>query len=154
MGLYENLCIDYNYIPITETNMLPSFQSGSYINGEIFIKQSLSETTKAEVLSEEIAHHKLTWGNITDQTVFNHRKFEGYARRHAMEQVVSLSSIIEVSKHNCHNLYEIADFFEVSEDFVQQSIINLKKKYGLSTLYDDYLIQFEPLRVFEYKNLN
>ncbi|GEQ05490.1 hypothetical protein SGA02_13180 [Staphylococcus gallinarum] len=47
----------------------------------------------------------------------------------------------------------MAIFFEVTKCFVQQSIEHYKMKYGLSTLCGDYLIQFSPLRVFEYKNL-
>lgn len=154
MGKYENLLMKYNHISIEETHRLSSFHPGHYQNGEIFISSKVSNVRKHEVLAEELAHHKLTWGDITDQTIFNNRKFEGYARRHAMEQVISLDGIIEAFKHNCHNLYEMANFFEVSESFVQQCISNYKKRYGLSTLHGDYLIQFEPLRVFEYKNID
>lgn len=153
MGRYETLLIKQDAIPVIETNRLPSFQSGHYQNGEIYLKPTISTMRKHEILAEELAHHKLTWGDITDQSKFNNRKFEGYARRHAMEQVISLDGIIEVFKHNCHNLYEVANFFEVSEYFVQQCIANYKKRYGLSTLHNGYLIQFEPLRVFEYNKI-
>ena len=154
MGLYEDLCMEYSHIYIKETNNLPSFQSGSCVNKEIFIRPNLSETHKAEILAEELAHHKLTYGNITDQSQFNNRKFEGYARRYAMEHIISLKGIIDAFKHGCHNLYEIANFFEVSEGYVQNCLAHYKRKYGLSTLYGDYLIRFEPLGVFEYKNIN
>ena len=40
---------------------------------------------KAEVLYEELAHHKLTYGNILDQSKWINRKFESYARRHGYE---------------------------------------------------------------------
>lgn len=153
MGKYEELVSKYNHLTITETDMLPNFQSGMYYNNEIYINSNRSNAVKLETLAEEIAHHKLTYGNITDQTQFNNRKFEGYARRYAMEQVISLDGIIEAFKQNCHNLYEMASFFEVTESFVQQCIAHYKNKHGLSTLYEGYLIQFEPLRVFEYKKI-
>ena len=44
-------------------------------------------------------------------------------------------------------------FFEILESFEQQCLERYKIKYDLSTLCGDYLIQFSPLRVFEYKNL-
>ncbi|MFJ1815150.1 MULTISPECIES: ImmA/IrrE family metallo-endopeptidase [Staphylococcus] len=153
MGKYEALISKYNHLTIIETDTLPSFQSGMYYNNEIYINSNRSNAVKLETLAEELAHHKLTYGNITDQTQFNNRKFERYARRHAMEQIVSLQGIIDAFKHNCHNLYEMANFFEVSESFVQQCIEHYKIRYGLSTLHNGYLIQFEPLRVFEYKML-
>ena len=43
--------------------------------------------------------------------------------------------------------------FEVTESFVLQSITHYKQKYGYSTRYGKYVIQFEPLRVFEYKDI-
>ncbi|MBF7022529.1 ImmA/IrrE family metallo-endopeptidase [Staphylococcus kloosii] len=154
MGKYEELVNKYKDLNIIETDMLPSFQSGMYFNNKIYINSNRSEAVKLETLAEELAHHKLTYGNITDQSQFNNRKFEGYARRYAMEQLVSLEGIIDAFKNGCHNLYEIANFFEVSAGYVQNCLAHYKRKYGLSTLCGDYLIRFEPLGVFEYKNIN
>lgn len=153
MGLYEKMLVEHDYIEVKETNVMPDDLSGLWLGDLILIKRNLSETLKAEVLYEELAHHKLTWGDITDQSQFNNRKFEGYARRHAMEQIVSLQGIVDAFKTNCHNLYEMGNFFEVTEYFVQQCITHYKSKYGITTIHNGYLIQFEPLRVFEYKNL-
>lgn len=154
MGKYDELVSKYKDLNIIETDMLPSFQSGMYFNNKIYINSNRSEAVKLETLAEEIAHHKLTYGNITDQTQFNSRKFEGYARRYAMERLISSQDIIDSFKHGCHNLYTLANFFEVSEGFVQDCLAHYKRKYGLSTFCGDYLIQFEPLRVFEYKKID
>lgn len=153
MGRYEALICKYNHLTIIETDMLPSFQSGMCYNNEIYINSNRSNAVKLETLAEELAHHKLTYGNITDQSKFNNRKFERYARRYAKEQLIPLKGIVDSFKHGCHNLYTMANFFEVSEGYVQDCIVHYKRKYGLSTLYGDYLIHFEPLRVFEYKNI-
>lgn len=83
----------------------------------------------------------------------NNRKFEGYARKRAYELLAPLTGIIDAFKQSYHSLYEMAYFFEVTECFVQQNINHYKIKHGLSTQCGDYLIQFSPLRVFEYKNL-
>ena len=154
MEKYDELVSKYKDLNIIETDMLPSFQSGMYFNNKIYINSNRSEAVKLETLAEELAHHKLTYGNILDQSQFNNRKFEGYARKYAMEQLITLDGIIDSFKHGCHNLYTMANFFEVSEGFVQDCIAHYKCKYGLSTLCGDYLIQFEPLRVFEYKKID
>lgn len=153
MGKYDELVSKYKDLNIIETDMLPSFQSGMYFNNKIYINSNRSEAVKLETLAEELAHHKLTYGNITDQAHFNNRKFERYARRYAMEQIISLQGVIDAFKNDCHNLFEMSNFFEVSEGYVQYCIAHYKRKYGLSTLCGDYLIQFEPLRVFEYKKI-
>ena len=154
MEKYDELVSKYKDLNIIETDMLPSFQSGMYFNNKIYINSNRSEAVKLETLAEELAHHKLTYGNILDQSQFNNRKFEGYARKYAMEQLITLDGIIDSFKHGCHNLYTMANFFEVSEGFVQDCIAHYKCKYGLSTLCGDYLIQFEPLRVFKYKKID
>ena len=153
MGKYEELIYEYRHLNITETNILPSFQSGMYYNNEIYINTNRSEAVKLETLAEEIAHHKLTYGDITDQTKFNNRKFEGYARRYAMEQIISLQGIVDAFKNDCHNLYEVSLFFEVSKSYVLDAIEHYKMKYGLSTYYKGYVIKFEPLQVFEHKEI-
>ncbi|MEX5849382.1 ImmA/IrrE family metallo-endopeptidase [Staphylococcus saprophyticus] len=153
MGKYEELLNEFSHINITETKLLPSFQSGMYYNNEIYINSNRSREIKLETLAEEIAHHKLTYGNITDQSQFNNRKFEGYARRYAIEQIITMQGIIDAFKNGCHNLYEIALFFEVSKSYVLDAIEHYKMKCGLSTYYNGYVIKFEPLQVFQYKNL-
>lgn len=152
MGLYEELCIDYSYIPITETNKLPSFQPGSYINGEIFIKNNLSNTKKAEVLFEELAHHKLTWGNILNQEDFNNRKFENYAKRAGFQAALPLRIIVEAYQYGTSNLYELAQYTQLSEEYIIKAIEHYKMKYGLDVYYKGYVIKFEPLQVFEHHN--
>lgn len=153
MVLYEELCIKNSNIEITETNMLPKFQSASYFNGEIFMKPNLSITSKAEVLFEELAHHKLTYGDITDQSQFNNRKFEGYARRQSYEWALPFQLIIDAYISGVSNLYELANYVQLSEPYVAKVLHFYKQKYGLSTQYGKYLITFEPLRVFEYKDV-
>ncbi|MCI2881416.1 ImmA/IrrE family metallo-endopeptidase [Staphylococcus hominis] len=153
MGLYEELCIKNNWIEIEETNRLPKFQPGFYINGKIYINSNLSETRKAEVLYEELAHHKLTYGNILDQSKYINRKFENYARRHGYEAALPLRIIVEAHKYGVSSLYELADYVQLSENYIVEILEHYKQKYGYSTRYGKYVIQFEPLRVFEYKDI-
>ncbi|PTH68870.1 toxin [Staphylococcus agnetis] len=153
MGLYEETLIQHDYIEVREANVLPDNLDGVWLGDLILIKRNLPERKKAEVLFEELAHHKLTYGDITNQKHFNNRKFENYARRYSYETSMPLSGIVEAFKQGVHNLYELANFFEISEGHVLDCIEHYKKKYGIGTHYDNYSITFEPLRVFEIKNI-
>lgn len=153
MGLFEELCIKNDWIEIEETNRLPKFQPGFYINGKIYINSNLSETRKAEVLFEELAHHKLTYGNILDQSKWINRKFESYARRHGYEAALPLRIIVEAHNYGVSSLYELADYVQLSEKYIVEILGHYKQKHGLTTRYGKYVIQFEPLRVFEYKDI-
>lgn len=148
MGLFEELCIKNDWIEIEETNRLPKFQPGFYINGKIYINSNLSETRKAEVLYEELAHHKLTYGNILDQSKWINRKFENYAKRHGYEAALPLRIIVEAHHYGVSNLYELAEYVQLSEEHVLEILEHYKQKHGIGTHYGDYSITFEPLRVF------
>ncbi|WP_337227945.1 ImmA/IrrE family metallo-endopeptidase [Staphylococcus succinus] len=153
MSLYENLVIEHDYLKIRDVHALPSGYEGFYSDGYILIDKSIPNFRKAEVLFEELAHHKLTWGNILDQEDFNNRKFENYARRAGYQAALPLRIIIEAYHYGISNLYELAEYVELSEEYIILVIEFYKKKYGLSTYFNGYVIKFEPLQVFEYKNV-
>ncbi|UXS37842.1 ImmA/IrrE family metallo-endopeptidase [Staphylococcus delphini] len=151
MGLYEETLIQHDYIEVREANVLPDDLDGVWLGDLILIKRNLPEKKKVEVLFEELAHHKLTYGDITNQKQFNNRKFENYARRYSYETSMPLSGIVQAFEQGVHNLYELANFFEISEGHVLDCIEHYKNKYGLQVKYGKYLIRLEPLTI--YKNL-
>ncbi|MCJ0960306.1 ImmA/IrrE family metallo-endopeptidase [Staphylococcus haemolyticus] len=154
MSRYEQLLAENEHIKIKDTHSLPDGYSGFYKDGIILIDKDLSETRKAEVLYEELAHHKLTYGNILDQSKDINRKFENYARRHGYEAALPLRIIVEAHHYGVSSLYELADYVQLSEKYIVEILGHYKQKHGLTTRYGKYVIQFEPLRVFEYKNIN
>lgn len=153
MSRYEQLLAENEHIKIKDTHSLPDGYSGFYKDGIILIDKNLSETRKAEVLYEELAHHKLTYGNILDQSKDINRKFENYARRHGFEAALPLRIIVEARNYGVSSLYELANYVQLSEKYIVEILRHYKQKYGYSTRYGTYVIQFEPLRVFEYKDV-
>lgn len=154
MSRYEQLLAENEHIKIKDTHSLPDGYSGFYKDGIILIDKDLSETRKAEVLYEELAHHKLTYGNILDQSRWINRKFENYARRHGFEAALPLRIIVEAHHYGVSSLYELADYVQLSEEHVLEILEHYKNKHGIYIHYGTYLIQFEPLRVFKYENIN
>ena len=153
MSRYEQLLTENEHIKIRDTHSLPDGYSGFYNDGIILIDKNLPETRKAEVLYEELAHHKLTYGNILDQSKWINRKFESYARRHGYEAALPLRIIVEAHHYGVSNLYELAEYVQLSQEHVLEILEYYKTKHGLTTRCGKYVIQFEPLRVFEYKNI-
>ena len=153
MSLYEDLVIKNKHIPIDDGIALKGDFEGLYDNGVILIDKNLSETRKAEVLYEELAHHKLTYGNILDQSKDINRKFENYARRYGYEAALPLHIIVEAHNYGVNNLYELAEYVQLSEEYIVEILKHYKNKYGIGTHYGEYLITFDPLRVFKYKEI-
>ncbi|MFW3582030.1 ImmA/IrrE family metallo-endopeptidase [Staphylococcus caprae] len=154
MGLYEKMLIEHDYIEVRETDVMPNDLHGLWLGDLILIKRNLSETRKAEVLYEELAHHKLTYGNILDQSKDINRKFENYARRHGYEAALPLHIIVEAHHYGVSSLYELADYVQLSEKYIVEILEHYKSKYGIGTHYGDYSITFDPLRVYRLHRVN
>jgi len=154
LSRYEQLLSENEHIKIRDTHSLPNGYSGFYKDGVILIDKNLPETRKAEVLYEELAHHKLTYGNILDQSKWINRKFENYARRHGYEAALPLRIIVEAHHYGVSNLYELAEYVQLSEEHVLEILEHYKNKHGIGTHYGDYSITFEPLRVYKLHHIN
>lgn len=150
MNKYENLMVAYDDLLINDSNALPEDYEGFYSDGAVLVDKFLTKTRKLEILSEEIAHHLITYGDIRDQTKMLNRKFELKARRLGSELVISLDGLIDAFHHGAKNLYEMSQYFEVSEKYILNALNHYKMKYGLDVYHNGYVIKFEPLQIFEH----
>ncbi|MBF7023702.1 ImmA/IrrE family metallo-endopeptidase [Staphylococcus kloosii] len=152
MGRFEQMLIDNDDIKIKETDVLPSKLGGVTLDKIILLNAHNKHVHKVEVLAEELAHHKITYGDIRDQSNILNRKFELKARRLGCELVITLDGIIEAFHSGVCNLHEMAKYFEVTNSYVLKAIEHYKMKYGLDVYYKGYVIKFEPLQVFEHQS--
>lgn len=142
---YEELQIHYNNVPVVEMDLSQvDGLKGLYYNGRIAIKENMSETEKACVLAEELGHHYTTVGNILDQSSVSNRKQELRARMWGYDKLIGLTGILKCYKRGCRNISEMADFLEVTEEFLNEALEAYRKKYGESVTIGDYTICFEP----------
>ncbi|HEC2144618.1 TPA: ImmA/IrrE family metallo-endopeptidase [Staphylococcus delphini] len=149
MSKYEQLLIENPHLTIKDNVNLPYGYRGFYSDKVILIDEELSDYKKHEVLAEELAHHKITYGDILDQSNMLNRKFELKARRLANESVISLQGLINAFNYGVQNIHDLALYFEVTKDFVLDTIQHYKQKYGLRTRYGKYIIEFEPLIIYK-----
>lgn len=118
---------------------------GLYCDSNIALSNELcTESEKRCTLAEEIGHHYTTVGNIIDQSTSGNRKQENQARLWAYNNAVGLIGIINAYKANCQNLYEMAHYLDVSEEFLLDALNRYRSKYGVCTTIDNYVIFFEP----------
>lgn len=150
MGRFENLLIEYDDELLIKEWLPKNGLRGYYSDGIVLLDRTLNTKYKLETLTEEIAHHKITYGDIRNQKVLMNRKYELKARRLGCELAVSLDDIVEAFQYGVQNLYETAEFLEVSEKYVLKVIEHYKMKHGLSTYHKGYVIKFEPLQVFRH----
>lgn len=123
---------------------------GLYNNGRIIIDKKLTNNTERRcILAEEIGHHYTTYGNIIDETDLSNKKQEIIARRWSYKKLIGLTSIIQAYKIGLRNRYELADFLNVTESFLQEALTYYEIKYNNWYELDNYIIRFNPLGVIE-----
>ncbi len=142
---YEELQIHHNNVPVVEMDLSQvEGLKGLYYNGRIAIKQNMSETEKACVLAEELGHHFTSTGNILDQSIVENRKQELKARLWAYNCQIGLTGIISAYEHGCGNSHEMAEYLEVTEEFLNEALEAYRQKYGVCKEVDNYIIYFLP----------
>ena len=117
---------------------------GRIKGNRIAIRRDMPTVQKTCVLAEELGHHKIGYGDILGQTAISDIRQEQHARLWAYNKLVGLHGIIAAYKHGCASLYDAAEFLDVTEEFLNDSVTAYRKKYGCHVKLDNYVIYFEP----------
>ena len=106
-----------------------------------------TQAEKSCVLAEEIGHYRTSSGNILDQSKVENRKQEYRARLYGYHLKIGLIGLIRAYEARCRNRYEMAEYLDVTEEYLEEAIDCYKTKYGLYASVDNYIIYFEPFAV-------
>lgn len=142
---YEELLklSDTENLIVKEKN-IPGYGGRIYKN-RIAIHQGIDTSVeKACVLAEELGHHYTSVGCILDQTDLANRKQERQARLWGYNKLIGLMGIVRAFNAGCQNQYEIAEYLDVTEEYLQECINCYQSKYGICTNVDNYVIYFVP----------
>lgn len=112
---------------------------------KIGLRYDLPIVEKVCVLSEEIGHYHTAVGDFTDQSKLENRKKEQLGRAWAYERLIPLDRIVEAGQAGVEGRYAIAEYLEVTEEFLQRTIEHYQRKHELYTQHKGYLIHWEPL---------
>ena len=142
---YEELLYeaDSNGLIVKEKD-IPGYGGRIYKNRIAIHKGIDTSVEKACILAEELGHHYTTVGNIIDMTDVQNRKQERQARLWAYNKLIGLAGIIRAFEAGCQDVHEIAEYLEVTEEFLYECIECYKNKYGVCTTVDNYVIYFIP----------
>lgn len=62
----------------------------------------------------------------------------------AYDKMIGLIGIVRAYQHRCQSLTDMAEYLEVTEEFLTEALKQYQKKYGRKTEIDNYVIIFEP----------
>ena len=117
---------------------------GRIKGNKIAIREDMTIPEKACALSEELGHHYTSVGNILDMTSAANRKQERQARLWAYNKQIGLIGLVRAFEHGCQNRFEIAEYLEVTEEFLEECIECYRNKYGICKRVDNYVVYFMP----------
>lgn len=129
-------------IPVTEKPFRT--YDGRIKNNKIYLRKDMGLIQKTCVLAEELGHYHTTVGNILDQSIVSNRKQELRARAWAYEKLLKPKSLIDAYEHGCKNKFEIAEFLNITEDFLGEALEYYRRKYGVCAQIENYILYFEP----------
>lgn len=132
---------------IVKEKYIPGYGGRIYKNRIAIHNEIRTSSEKSCVLAEELGHHYTTVGNILDQSSVSNRKQELRARMWAYNKLIGLMGIIKSYEHGCQSYHEMAEYLEVTEEFLRDALKRYHQKYGICTTLDNYIIYFEPLGV-------
>ncbi len=150
---YEELLITADQAGLKVREKALSEQNGLIRGRRIAIRKDLlTQAEKSCVLAEELGHYHTTTGNILDQSDVSNRKQELRARLYGYDMQIGLIGIIECYKHHCRSLYEMAEYLQVTEEYLKEALECYSRKYGENLVtIDNYAIRFVPsLQVIEF----
>lgn len=117
---------------------------------DIYLRKDMNTAEKSCVLAEELGHYYTTVGDILDMNVSENRKQERQARLWGYNRSIGLFGLIRAYEHGCKDKYEIAEYLDVTEEYLEDCIDCYRDKYGEYKIVDNYTIYFIPnLMIFK-----
>lgn len=145
MNAYEALLDEACDMGLTVKEKPLKYNNGRIKGNRIAIRQDIdTEKEKACVLAEELGHYYTSVGNILDMTSAVNRKQERQARLHGYNRLIGLIGLVNAYEHGCQSRYEIAEYLEVTEEFLEECIECYRNKYGICKRVDNYVVYFIP----------
>ena len=122
---YDDLLIEADCNNLVTKEKPLRANKGRIKGNRIAIRKDLTQAEKKCVLAEELGHHYTATGNILDK-------------------LVGLRGIVDAYLHHCQSISESAEYLEVTEEFLIDSLNYYRNKYGVYTKLDNYVIFFQP----------
>lgn len=147
MNKYEKLLDEAfdNEVDVNEKYRFKGKIHGLYVDGNIALSDKLDTTAeKSCVLAEELGHHYTSSGHILNLSEAQNAKQERQARVWAYNSQIGLNGLITAFEHGCRTQYEIAEFLDVTVEFLNEAVECYRNKYGTMVKYRNYYIMFIP----------
>lgn len=145
MNKYEILLDEANDKGLIVKEKSLQSSNGRIKGNRIAIRKDLKTTAeKACVLAEELDHYETTVGDILEMSSPWNRKQERQARLNGYNRIIGVFGIVRAYEAGCQAQHEIADFLNVTEEYLLECIECYRDKYGEMKSINNYIVYFIP----------
>lgn len=145
MNKYEILLDEANDKGLIVKEKSLQSSNGRIKGNRIAIRKDLKTTAeKACVLAEELGHYETTVGDILEMSSSWNRKQERQARLNGYNRMIGVFGIVRAYEAGCQDQHEIADFLNVTEEYLLECIECYRDKYGEMKSINNYIVYFIP----------
>ena len=114
------------------------------LRNKTLLKQKTAPALTETVLKTNVPKDALVRSFNSVSFSDSYRKQERQARLWAYNKQIGLRGLIDAYEHGCQSKYEVAEYLEVTDEFLADCIECYRQKYGIGTTVDNYYIMFIP----------
>lgn len=117
------------------------------LNNKIKISDNLLMIEERKcALAEEIAHHLINYGNITDLRDIENSRQEYRAHKLAVNMTITLTDIADAVLYLGHDAseYNVAEHLGITVEFLNEAIEIYKRTYGTKVDLGSCIVTFVP----------
>ena len=143
---YEELLIASDGLGLIAKEKDLQAYDGRIKGNHVAIRKSIqTHRQKACVLAEELGHYFTSSGDLLndDEAPLSIRQ-ERRARLWAYDVQIGLSGLIKAKEAGCSTPYQMAEYFDVTQEFLTECLQSYHEKYGTHVKYGDHIILFDP----------
>lgn len=142
---YEALLIEAAKDGLVVKEKPLQYNNGRVKGNRIAIRKDIDTSAeKACILAEEMGHHHTSVGDILDMTDIGNRKQERQARLWGYNKLIGLSGLIKAYEAGCQDRFAVAEYLDVTDEYLCECLDTYRDKYGVGVTVDDYYIMFIP----------
>jgi len=104
-------------------------------------------TERTCILAEEIEHYLTTPVDLFSAPKTLQQRFERIAKFNATKRLIPFEKLIKANEAAISNMYELAEYLDVTIDFLEQGIRLYREHFSNVLQYHEYVIRFEPLSI-------
>ncbi|MBZ1328016.1 ImmA/IrrE family metallo-endopeptidase [Clostridium botulinum] len=119
-------------VEVIEDNLGTTKPCGKCIDNLIIINNKINTCEKRCILAEELGHFFTSFGDITNQSKINNKKQEVVARRWGYNKLIPISALKKAYRKGYKTKYEIAEYLQVTENFLSEAMEYYKCKNAIS----------------------